>query len=92
MKANLIKLFFGLILIKISVDVRAQTTSLQGKITFNNLSEPFVNVFIKDLSLGTSSNINGLYFLDGIPEGTSIVQVSAIDSKLRHTRLHLKKE
>ena len=64
MKANLIKLFFGLILIKISVDVRAQTTSLQGKITFNNLSEPFVNVFIKDLSLGTSSNINGLY-LDG---------------------------
>ena len=81
MKANLIKLFFGLILIKISVDVRAQTTSLQGKITFNNLSEPFVNVFIKDLSLGTSSNINGLYFLDGIPEGTSIVQVSAIGFK-----------
>ena len=76
MKVNLLISFFGLMLI--SLNVCAQTTSLHGKITFNNIPEPFVNVFIDDFSLGTSSNIEGIYSLEGIPLGTSTVVVSAI--------------
>ena len=76
MKVNLLISFFGLMLI--SLNVCAQTTSLHGKITFNNIPEPFVNVFIDDFSLGTSSNIEGIYSLEGIPLGTSTVEVSAI--------------
>jgi outer membrane receptor for ferrienterochelin and colicins len=78
MNVNLISSFFGLILILIRLNACAQTTSLLGKITFNNIPEPFVNVFINDLSLGTSSNIEGIYSLQGIPLGKSTVEVSAI--------------
>ena len=81
MKVNFIKSFFGLILILIRFDVYAQTTSLQGKITFNNISEPYVNVFIKDLSLGTNSDVDGVYLLEGIPQGKWTVEVSAIGFK-----------
>ena len=81
MKLNFIKLFFGLILILVRFDAYAQTTSLQGKITFNNISEPFVNVFIKDLSLGTSSDVDGVYLLEGITQGKRTVEVSAIGFK-----------
>ena len=52
MKVNLTSSFFGIILILIRLNVCAQTTSLYGKITFNNIPEPFVNVFIDDLSMG----------------------------------------
>ncbi len=76
MKVNLSSSFFGVMLI--SLNVCAQTTSLHGKITFNNIPEPFVNVFIDDFSLGTSSNIEGIYSLEDIPLGTSTVEVSAI--------------
>jgi outer membrane receptor for ferrienterochelin and colicins len=78
MKVNLTSSFFGIILILIRLNVCAQTTSLYGKITFNNIPEPFVNVFINDLSIGTSSTIEGIYFIADIPLGTSIVEVSAI--------------
>ena len=78
MKVNLTSSFFGLILILIRLNACAQTTSLLGKITFNNIPEPFVNVFINDLSLGTSSNIEGIYTLQGIPLGKSTVELSLI--------------
>ena len=76
MKVNFLSSLFGLMLI--SLKVCAQTTSLHGKITFNNIPEPFVNVFIDDFSLGTSSDIEGIYSLEDIPLGTSTVEVSAI--------------
>ncbi len=76
MNLILINVLFCFLLMRL--DVCAQTASLQGKITFNNSPEPFVNVFINDFSIGASSNIEGNYFIDDIPSGTSTVEVSAI--------------
>ena len=57
------------------------------RLHFNNIPEPFVNVFIDDFSLGTSSDIEGIYSLEDIPLGTSTVEVSAIGFHVSKTRI-----
>jgi TonB-linked SusC/RagA family outer membrane protein len=60
--------------------VMAQTGSLTGQITDQATGEtlPGATVFIPDLNVGQSTNLDGVYRLDNVPAGTHTVRVSFV--------------
>ncbi|CAM1342829.1 TonB-dependent receptor [Tenacibaculum amylolyticum] len=49
------------------------TQTIKGKVTFNNEPVPFVSVYIKDTSIGTTTNENGLYEINATAQKATIV-------------------
>ena len=73
------KNFFLLFSILLSHLVFSQTSSLSGKIILDDGDVAIgANIFIKDLNLGTSSDINGYYNLNGIKYGKYEISISYI--------------
>jgi len=56
------------------------TGKLSGRVTDNSNGEPLIgaNVFIQELNTGTSTDLNGDYFILNIPPGTYSVSVSMV--------------
>lgn len=65
--------------------------SLKGKISEENGSPiPYATIYIKELSLGTTSNIDGLFSLE-IPEGTYTVHFRSLGFEKRIETITIKK-
>lgn len=56
----------------------AQSGELSGVILSENEPVPFANIYIEDLKSGTTTNEFGSYSLKNIPQGTHILQISAV--------------
>ncbi len=56
----------------------AQEVTLSGSVTSENSPAPFVNIYLKNTELGTSSNENGWYELKNIPPGKYTLIASTI--------------
>ena len=56
----------------------AQEANLYGSVTSENSPTPFVNIYLKNTELGTSSNENGWYELKNIPPGKYTLIASTI--------------
>ncbi|MEH6769774.1 TonB-dependent receptor [Maribacter arcticus] len=56
----------------------AQEVTLSGSVTSKNSPAPFVNIYLKNTELGTSSNENGWYELKNIPPGKYTLIASTI--------------
>ena len=56
----------------------SQEVTLSGSVTSENSPAPFVNIYLKNTELGTSSNENGWYELKNIPPGKYTLIASTI--------------
>jgi len=56
----------------------AQNVSVSGKVLADKESVAFVNIYLKNTQIGTSSNEDGLYELKNIPPGNYILIASTI--------------
>ena len=52
--------------------------TLSGKVTHQDSPVPFVNIFLKGTTLGTSTDVNGQFIIQDIPQGTYTVFISSI--------------
>lgn len=80
MKKTVLLLFF----VSMSAYVFAQKASITGLITAGDTPVSFANVFVKGTSIGTTSNIDGMYTLE-LPEGnlTLSVQIQGYRSQTK---------
>lgn len=74
------KRIFLLLLMIFSFSLSQDKATLSGFVSdkANKESLPFANVFIKELKIGTATNIEGYYAIPNIPEGEYDVQVSLL--------------
>lgn len=77
--SNFIILFF----LFISFNSLSQNNSLSGKIYSNSEVLPYVNIYLKDYTLGTASDIEGYYEIKNIPNGTYTLIISSIGYKTK---------
>jgi TonB-dependent SusC/RagA subfamily outer membrane receptor len=65
------------------VTLWAQNSSMSGKVRDNETGEllPGANIVIKQLSRGTSTDVDGYYFIDKIPAGIFTIEVSYVGFK-----------
>ena len=77
--SNFIILFF----LFISFNSLSQNNSLSGKIYSNSEVLPYVNIYFKDYTLGTASDIEGYYEIKNIPNGTYTLIISSIGYKTK---------
>ena len=78
------KLFFLVIMMFSSLVFSQEKGSIVGKITdkeFNDEPLPFANVLIKGTTKGATTDIDGLFKIDGLDPGTYVVVVSYIGYK-----------
>jgi len=72
------KRFLSIILFTL-VAVAASAYSLSGKVKTDSLSAlPFVSVYLKDVHMGTTTDLDGNYKLENIPEGQHTLVVSYV--------------
>jgi outer membrane receptor for ferrienterochelin and colicins len=73
---------FRIIILVISIftfsSTYSQEVTLSGSVTSENSPAPFVNIYLKNTELGTSSNENGWYELKNIPPGKYTLIASTI--------------
>ena len=78
-----------------SMESKAQTCLVQGKVTDEQTGEalPFVNIGIKGLATGTFSNDNGLYQIE-LSKGETILIISCVgyDKQEKHINVDGKKK
>ena len=69
-----------LLILLSTLTIYGQTGKIKGSITDSKTGEgvPFVNIFIKELTTGASSDIHGNYMILNIPPGKYEVKASAI--------------
>lgn len=77
--SNFIILFF----LFISFNSLSQNNSLSGKIYSNSEVLPYVNIYLKDYTLGTASDSEGYYEIKNIPNGTYTLIISSIGYKTK---------
>lgn len=68
----------------------AQLNSIKGKITSNGKPLPYVNVYLKNTKIGTSSNENGFFELQNIENGGYTIVASSIGFKSKSAKINLK--
>ena len=75
---NFIKIFIYIILLQ-----PVLTQTINGFVRDDNSGEPlaFVNVFIKDSEIGTSTNQDGYFVLQNVPKGELKIIASIIGYK-----------
>jgi outer membrane receptor for ferrienterochelin and colicins len=70
MKLNKIAFFFFVIAMS------SQAQNISGRTTSDGLPLPYVNIFIKNTTKGSSSNDDGLFSISNVPEGTYTIVAS----------------
>ena len=85
------KIYLKIFLLIFSITCNSQNNSLAGKISdgLENLS--YVNIFIQNTKLGTSSNEDGYYQIKNIPSGTYKIVVSSLGYKTKTTKITFNK-
>ena len=71
----------------ISINCYSQNNTLSGKVFDNSGILSYVNIYIKDTKLGTSSNENGLYQINDIPDGTHTIVISSVGYKTKSVKI-----
>ena len=72
------KIFILVVSILTFSSTYSQEVTLSGSVTSENSPAPFVNIYLKNTELGTSSNENGWYELKNIPPGKYTLIASTI--------------
>jgi len=72
------RFLMGILLMVVGFEGFAQNSGIKGKVTSGGEPVPFANLYIEGLTLGTTSNENGVYHLSNIPGGKNILMVSAV--------------
>lgn len=67
----------------------AQNTQILGTVSDGEEAVPFVNVYLKGTTLGTSSDANGRYELNDVPPGNYTLMATAVGYRSFLTRLSL---
>ena len=85
------KIYLKIFLLIFSITCNSQNNSLAGKISdgLENLS--YVNIYIQNTKLGTSSNEDGYYQIKNIPSGTYKIVVSSLGYKTKTTEITFNK-
>ena len=85
------KIYLKIFLLIFSITCNSQNNSLAGKISdgLENLS--YVNIYIQNTKLGTSSNKDGYYQIKNIPSGTYKIVVSSLGYKTKTTEITFNK-
>ncbi|WP_077810323.1 TonB-dependent receptor [Polaribacter sp. BM10] len=68
----------------------AQLNSIKGKITSNGKPLPYVNIYLKNTKIGTSSNENGFFELQNIENGVYTIVASSIGFKSKSAKINVK--
>ena len=79
LRLNIIIFFFLLT----SLNLFCQHNSLSGKIYSNGEVLPYVNIYLKDYTLGTASDSEGYYEIKNIPNGNHTLIISSIGYKTK---------
>ena len=79
LRLNTIIFFFFLT----SFNLFCQHNSLSGKIYSNGEVLPYVNIYLKEYTLGTASDSEGYYEIKNIPNGNHTVIISSIGYKTK---------
>ena len=67
----------------------SQMVTLSGKVTHHDSPVPYVNIFLKGTTLGTSTDVNGQFIIQDIPLGTYTVFISSIGFETLSSKLSL---
>ncbi|PKV50512.1 outer membrane receptor for ferrienterochelin and colicins [Aquimarina sp. MAR_2010_214] len=70
------KHIFILLLLLSNILLANNTFDISGKVTTNNESLPFVNIYLKGTKTGTVSQENGNFIIENIPEGDYVLIAS----------------
>ncbi|WP_074410142.1 TonB-dependent receptor [Aquimarina megaterium] len=79
-----------ILLLLVSSILRANNTfDISGKVTTNNESLPFVNIYLKGTKIGTVSQENGNFIIENIPEGNYVLVASFTGFKTYQKQISL---
>jgi outer membrane receptor for ferrienterochelin and colicins len=67
----------------------AQDASIHGEVTIEGDPAPFVNIYLKDTQLGTSTDDTGTYSIQNLKSGTYILMATSIGFRPYRTTLKL---
>ena len=81
------KIYLKIFLLIFSITCNSQNNSLVGKISYGLENLPYVNIYIQNTKLGTSSNEDGYYQIKNIPSGTYKIVVSSLGYKTKTTEI-----
>tara|TARA_B110000046_G_scaffold78688_1_gene86782 strand:- start:4868 stop:7153 length:2286 start_codon:yes stop_codon:yes gene_type:complete len=71
----------------------AQTATVRGKVqTQESKNTEFVNIYVKGTTIGTATNADGTYELNGVPEGSQTIVASFIGFQQEEKKLSVKSE
>ena len=85
------KIYLKIFLLIFSITCNSQNNSLAGKISYGLENLPYVNIYIQNTKLGTSSNEDGYYQIKNIPSGTYKIVVSSLGYKTKATEITFNK-
>ena len=85
------KIYLKIFLLIFSITCNSQNNSLAGKISDGLENLPYVNIYIQNTKLGTSSNEDGYYQIKNIPSGTYKIVVSSLGYKTKATEITFNK-
>ena len=85
------KIYLKIFLLIFSITCNSQNNSLAGKISDGLENLPYVNIYIQNTKLGTSSNEDGYYQIKNIPSGTYKIVVSSLGYKTKTTEITFNK-
>ena len=71
------------------ISIQAQTNSISGKITSKGEALPFVNVYLTNTTIGTSTNEKGFFELKNIPNGNYTLIASSVGFKIESLKILL---
>jgi len=80
--------FIGLLFVGLT-SILGQTNSISGKITSKGEALPFVNVYLTNTSIGTSTNEKGFFELKNIPNGNYTLIASSVGFKIESLKILL---
>ena len=88
---SIMKIYLKIFLLIFSITCNSQNNSLAGKISYGLENLPYVNIYIQNTKLGTSSNEDGYYQIKNIPSGTYKIVVSSLGYKTKTTEITFNK-
>lgn len=81
------KILLSFTLLIISLSTYAQASEIKGTISFQKDNLAFVNVQIKELKIGTTTDENGFYMLKEIPFGKYTLEISSIGYQTKQIKI-----
>jgi len=84
------KIYTTLLLLFCVIQTFAQNVIVKGRVTENGNPLPYISVTLKGTSLGTNSNLNGLYEIKNAPEGNYRLIFSAVGYQKQELAVLLK--